>query len=242
MLVLHALIARFVGDDQFALGVVQSAHQPNGVFDALAGYDPGGLEDEEIIIFQTDRRLEVLAIVIGRRRVLLKFKDVGDECRGDALPKRQLFLGLLINHDVPDVLASMGKGHVEKIGDGVDGKSIALPVEVVVMGDSRNLGFGQELGEGHSKGKMHGDGQDILRDQDLDSKSFHEFVEGRFEVGGQVVDASGDKPAPVSAPPDPLVDPFVFRMGKMGFRNAPGYPRIPIHETGIPETGMPILP
>ena len=82
MLVLHALIARFVGDDQFALGVVQSAHQPNGVFDALAGYDPGGLEDEEIIIFQTDRRLEVLAIVIGRRRVCLLYTSPSPRDRG----------------------------------------------------------------------------------------------------------------------------------------------------------------
>ena len=71
MLVFHALVTRFVGDDQFALGVVQSAYQPNGVLDAFAGHDPGGLEDEEIIVFQADRRLEILAIVIGRRRVLL---------------------------------------------------------------------------------------------------------------------------------------------------------------------------
>jgi hypothetical protein len=48
--------------------------------------------------------------------------------------------------------------------------SFALPAKIVMVSNGRYTGFSHKLCNGHAKGQVQGNGQGILRNQDINAK------------------------------------------------------------------------
>lgn len=151
-------------------------------------------------------------------------------------------MGLLVDDGVADVVAAMGKGHVQKVGDSVDGEAVSLPIKVVMMGNGRHLSFRQKFGKGDAERQVHGNGEDVLRDEQFDGKALDELVKGCFEIGGEVVDSLRDQAVAMSDAPYPFVDPLVFRVGEVRFGNAHTDGGVAVKQTGVPIGGVAVFP
>ena len=50
----------------------------------------------------------------------------------------------------------------------------------MMVGDGRHPGLREKFSQGNAQGNMHGNGQAVLRYDDIDSKFFNKPVEGTF--------------------------------------------------------------
>ena len=110
------------------------------------------------------------------------------------------------------------------------------------MGDRWNLSLGQEFGNGNAEGHMHGDGKYIFDNQYTDFKPLHILIQGTLQILRQIADSLRQQRAAAVGPPQLVIDPFVFRVVKIRFRNAHTYVGSAVQATGIPETHMVIFP
>ena len=167
--------------------------------------------------------------------LLLEIEHIGHEGGAESLAERQLLLGSLVNHGMLHVLQAGRKGHVEKIGNCIQGEADPLPVKVVMMGDCRHSRFGEKLGERHPQRQVHRDGEHVLGDQDIDSEPVNEAPQHGFKVAGHLVDTIGHFGRALGLTPDARIDPLVLGVPKEGFGNTHRNSRIPIAATTEPE-------
>ena len=78
VLIFHAFVAGFVGDNEFAFGVFEAADKADGGLDAFAGNDAGGLEDDDVVFLEADVGFEAGAVFVRRRRLSFEFEGVGN--------------------------------------------------------------------------------------------------------------------------------------------------------------------
>ena len=110
-----------------------------------------------------------------------------------------------------------GKGHAQVVPHRVDQKTVALPVEVVVVGDGGDLGFGDDFGQRDPQRHVHGNRQGVLGDQDVDLETFDEFVDLDFQKRFYGVDGFRHRRFAQIVAEDPLIDPAVLGIVEMGF-------------------------
>ena len=99
------------------------------------------------------------------------------------------------------------EGGRDVVADAVDREPLALPGEVVVVGDHRDPGLGDQLGEGQPKRQVERDRERVLHEQQVEVEVADERVELGLQVGPQLVDPSRDGRWPnvrgeVVPPPD----------------------------------------
>src|SRR5512133_665765 len=103
-------------------------------------------------------------MVQGRR---VEIHHVGDDARGDAMPRGDL-LGLDgVDDYVPDGWQVGGKGCCKIIVDAVDLEALTLPVEIVVVGDGRVARLGDELGQGQAERQVERNRHSVFNNQNL---------------------------------------------------------------------------
>lgn len=78
VLIFHAFVAGFVGDDEFAFGVFEAADKADGGLDAFARNDAGGLENDDVIFLEADVGFEAGAVFVRRGRFSFEFESVGN--------------------------------------------------------------------------------------------------------------------------------------------------------------------
>jgi|GEM_PF-6911111 len=86
---------------------------------------------------------------------------------------------------------------------------------------------------------MHGDGQGIFNDQQIDAVSVEKLVQAHFEQGPQRVDRLRQHGRAAALSKGLLVDPVVEFVLKMGFGYEVGALRRFVGFTGEPENIMP---
>ncbi len=62
----------------------------------------------------------------------------------------------------------------------------------MMVRDRGDAGLGDDLGHGDTKGYVHRDGEDVLRDEKLEVETLYEVVDARLQLLLHFVDAVGD--------------------------------------------------
>ena len=193
LLVLEAFVARGVGDDQDHVPVpVQMLHQLDGVFDALALHDARGLQHEDVVLPQPQRAAHVGVVVVDSARRVVEVHHVGDQVGIGAGAQRQLVARRAVDHHVGHRVEPRRVGVAQVVGHATDHEALALPGEVVVMGDGGDAGLGDHFGDGQAEGNVERDRQGVLGHQHVERKAFDELVEALFQFPPQLVDLLRD--------------------------------------------------
>jgi hypothetical protein len=87
----------------------------------------------------------------------------------------------------------------------------------MVMGNRGDLRFRNQLGQGHAKGNVHGDGENIFSDQQVDMKVFNEIPQLNLQDRFQGLDGFGDRSLALLAAQHARVDPLILRVAEVGF-------------------------
>lgn len=98
----HPLVASRMRDNERQAGILQSPHQLDGQFNALARYDTGGLQDQPGARREPQLRSQVGVERIRRRRRGLEVKDVGQDPGRQPAPLRQCLLGQAADDQAAD--------------------------------------------------------------------------------------------------------------------------------------------
>ena len=69
------------------------------------------------------------------------------------------------------------EGHVQVFPDGIGQESFSFPEKIVMMGNGGNSDFGYEFGNGQSQRQVHGNGQHIFRDNDVNVELFDKMIQ-----------------------------------------------------------------
>jgi len=112
-------------------------------------------------------------------------------------------------------------------------------MKIVMMGNRGNAAFGNRFCQGQPQGYMHGDGQGILNNQQVDLVAVEKLMQAHFEQGPQRMNRLGQHGGTATLPKSLLVDTIVEFVLEMGFRNEVGALRRLVGFTGEPEDIMP---
>jgi hypothetical protein len=80
------------------------------------------------------------------------------------------------------------ESRAQVVAGGGDREALAFPGEVVMVGDGRQARFGDRLRQGQAEGDIHGKGEGVLDQQQVDLETLDEAL----EVGLEVVLEPGD--------------------------------------------------
>ena len=220
--IFSAFVTGLVGYNQFAPRVLQTAQQGYRMFDALAWYNTRWLQNELVLCSQSDLTTYIAAEFIDGSGWIIEIQYVGNQYRGNPFAPCQILTRRLVDDHVLKVLDAWWKGHLQIIVYCRDLESTAFPVKIMMVrnGGYFSFCFGQKFCDGNTKRDMHGYAQDILDHQYADIETLYEFVQGGFEVLGQVAYATADFRGAAPLVPEMLVDPLVVRVMEVGFRNA----------------------
>ena len=115
MIVIKAFVTRAVRHDQFGPRFFQSAHQFDGVFNALARNQPRGLKDEDVVGRKADLLAQVAGILVHRGWFGVEIEDIRDERRGDPFALGQFAAGGGVDDDVLDALTGWAEIRASRI-------------------------------------------------------------------------------------------------------------------------------
>jgi len=118
-----------------------------------------------------------------------------------------------------DGRVNRGKGGAKVIQGGGTEKSLAFPVEVVVVSDGGNPRLGDEFGEGQPKGDVHRDGEGVLDHQDVELEPGVEFPDRFLESLFELTHTLGNAGRSFLAREESLVDFLDCLMPEKRFRD-----------------------
>ena len=200
-----ALVAAGVRDHQPGRQS-QPSNELNGMFDAFAPHDTGGLQEEVLAVRDSQVGLDGGCVGIGFCRGSVEVHHVGDQACGNAAPVAQLRRRRRIDHNMPHVGQPRRKAHVQVVPDAVDQEPAPLPIEVMMVGNGLDAGFADEFGECQRQRDVERDGEGILNQQHVQIELLGEFVEVLLEVLGDVVDFPGERSRTYAVPEGDLID------------------------------------
>ena len=77
--VIIPLVSSLMGDNQLVFWISQLTHQLNGMFDAFSLNYPGGLQNEDVILLETNFSTKFKVIIMIYLWWILEIQHVGDD-------------------------------------------------------------------------------------------------------------------------------------------------------------------
>ena len=93
-----------------------------------------------------------------------------------------------VDDDVADRRQLRREGGRDDVRDGVEEEALALPGQVVVVGDDGDAGLGDQFGQGQPERQVERDRQRVLDDEQLEVEGGAELVQLGLEHRLELVD------------------------------------------------------
>ena len=128
-------------------------------------------------------------VLVRRRGRPVEVHDVGDDLGVEPGPRRQLVRLDRVDDDVAHGRQRRREGGRKVVTHAVDGEPLALPGEVVVVGDDRDAGLRHDLRDREAERDVERDREGVLHQEQVQVEVPDEGVQLVLQVGPQLVDA-----------------------------------------------------
>ena len=186
-----AFVAAEMRDDKIDLRIFQPIDHLDGMFDAFPRHNARGLQKHDVIRRKPQIGANVLIIVINARRRRLEIEHVRNNAGGQAGAIAQFALRRAVNDDMLHRIKLRRKRHRQKIRDAVDHETLPLPIEIMMMRNRRDAGFGDKFRNRQPKRDVHGNGQRIFRDNQLNVIAADKLINLLLQVLAQMMNITG---------------------------------------------------
>ena len=129
-----------------------------------------------------------MVVTVEAGRLRREVEDVGDDHAVQAATLLERFLSQRVDNGVIKPRQIRRELTIEKAAKAVRAETLALPIKVVVVSQSRESGFHQKLGEGLSQRQLHRHGEGILHNEVVNGELIDEAPQRLLELLG----AGGD--------------------------------------------------